>query len=440
MKKAILLSGGVILTMQDEAEATNPKVGSIGVVDGKIEMICFAQENEEAKFKAKYPDCKVIECEGKVIMPGLINTHTHVSMTLMRNYADDMELMEWLTKHIWPFEGKLSDEDIAAGARLGIAEMLLGGCTTFVDMYWSEFAIAREVERMGARALLAESILDGREGLFVRDMDRLREAAASSSRVECAVAPHAPYTCSPATLKIARDYAEQHNLPIMIHLSETTAERDIIAERYGCSPAKYLDQEGIITDSTILAHAVYLSDEDIKLVAARGASLSHNAQSNLKLASGIAPVAKYMREGVNCSIGTDGASSNNDLNMWEELRTASLLQRVVEMDPAALTAYETLKMATVYGAKTISRDDLGVLSEGSTADIIVVDMGGVHMRPRHNVVSSLVYCATASDVSDVIVDGAIVVRNGELLGVDIESEIADVERRCKAIISLVEQS
>lgn len=406
--------------------------GYIGIVNDKIEMVAYT-EAEAEEFKKNHPDCEQIDCSNTAIMPGLINTHTHVSMTLLRNYADDMELMEWLTKHIWPFESKLTDEDIAAGARLGIAEMLLGGCTTFVDMYWSEFAIAEVVEQMGCRALLAESILDGREGLFVRDMDRLRAVADGSTRVMCGVAPHAPYTCSPATLKIARDYAEQHKLPMMIHLSETQSEQETIAERYGCTSAEYLDREGIIKEDTILAHSIYLSESDVELLAARGASVAHNAQSNLKLASGIAPIAKYLRSGVNCTIATDGASSNNDLDMWEELRTASLLQRVVERDPAALSCYETLKMATLYGARALGRDDLGALVEGAQADIIVVDLGGVHMRPRHNILSSLVYCAKGSDVRDVMVEGKVLVRNGTLLGVDLEAVMSDVESRCERI-------
>ncbi len=433
--------------MQSEV-AVEPRIGSIAVVDGKIEAIYYAAETaettetaaeitaeaEEETFLRQNPSCEIIECEGKAVMPGLINTHTHVSMTLMRNYADDMELMEWLTQHIWKFEAELSVEDIAAGARLGIAEMLLGGTTTFVDMYWSDFEIAKVVDQMGIRALLAESVLDGREGFFVRDMDRLREVSKDMSRVECAVGPHAPYTCSAATLALARDYAAQHNLPITIHLSETLSEQETIKERYGCTPAEYLDREGMLSERTILAHAIYLSDSDIELIASRGCSIAHNAQSNLKLASGIAPVVKYMRGGINCTIATDGASSNNDLDMWEELRTASLLQRVVEMDPAALDAYKTLLMATRYGARAIGRSDLGVLREGATADIIVVDLSAVHLRPRHNVVSSLVYCAKSSDVSDVLVDGVVRVRGGVLMGVDLESEIRDVEARCRRIV------
>ncbi len=437
---AILLSQGYILTMRDEREAKELKVGSVGVVDGRIVMLSYDTAEAEAQFKGAHPECEVIDCAGCVIMPGLVNTHTHVSMTLMRNYADDMELMDWLNNHIWKFEAKLTEEDIAVGARVGIAEMLLTGCTTFVDMYFSEAAIAREVERMGCRALLTETILDGREGIFIPDMDRLREVAAGCSRVECAVSPHAPYTCSPATLAIARDYAAKYDLPLTIHLSETTAERDIIAERYGMTPTEYLDREGIINSRTILAHCVYLSDSDQEIIASRGASVAHNAESNLKLASGIAPVVKYMREGINCTIGTDGASSNNDLNMWGELRTASLLQRVVESDPTALGAYETLKMATLYGARAIGREDLGHLSEGALADIVVMEMSGVHMRPMHNRVSALVYSANGGEVRDVMVDGVMRVRHHELLGVDLEAEIQEAERRCAAIIERIEKN
>ncbi|MFI3305392.1 MAG: amidohydrolase [Rikenellaceae bacterium] len=434
----ILLSAGEILTMREATEPT-PRRGWVGVEGNRIKMVSYDEGDAEA-FRSG-GECREIDCSGMVVMPGLVNTHTHIPMTLMRNYADDMELMEWLTGYIWKFESKLSESDIESGTRVGVAELLLGGCTSFVDMYWSEYAIARVVREMGIRAKLTESILDGRSELFVRDMDRLREEAAGCSRISCGVSPHAPYTCSAATLEIARSYAERHNISLTIHLSETQSEIDTIRERYDQTPLEYLEKAGVVGEGTILAHCVYIEPEEMDRIAQSGAAVAHNAQSNLKLASGIAPIAQMSAKGVLCTLATDGASSNNDLDMWEEMRTAALLQRVKEMDATVMPAYELLRMATIYGAQAMGYDDLGTVEEGALADLIVVDTRGVHHRPRHNRVSTLVYCGKSSDVRHVIVDGELRVDGGKLVGVDIESICRDAEERCDRIaIALREES
>ncbi len=434
---AILISNAVILTMMED-QPTQLTEGWVGVEGRRIAMVGY-EESMAEEFVGSHPECRVIDARGMVLLPGLVNTHTHIPMTLMRNYADDMELMEWLTKHIWPFEAELSDEDIASGARLGIAELLLGGCTSFVDMYWRESAIAPVAEEMGVRALLCETILDGREAQFTEGMDRLREATEGSSRLRAGVAPHAPYTCSPSTMEVARGYGERYGLPATIHLSETQSEIETIRERYECSPLDYVERCGFLKGDTIFAHAVHLDEEQIARLARSGASVAHNAQSNMKLASGIAPIARMSREGVRCTIATDGASSNNDLDMWEEMRTTTLLQRVAEMNPTAITAYEVLRMATREGARAIGYEDLGVIEVGALADLIVVDMSAVHLRPRHNVISALVYSAKGSDVRYVVVDGELVVDYGELVGFDLETICRDVERRCEQIIERVKK-
>ncbi len=427
----ILLAESEILTMREDANPT-PRRGWVGVEGERIVMVSY--DAEEAEAFAKGGECRVIDCRGMVVMPGLVNTHTHIPMTLMRNYADDMELMEWLTGYIWKFESKLSEADIESGTRLGVAESLLGGCTSIVDMYWSEYAIARVVKEMGIRAQLTESILDGRSDLFVRDMDRLRKEAEGCSRITCGVSPHAPYTCSAETLDIARSYAEKHNLAISIHLSETEFEVATIRERYDMTPLEYLEKAGIVKEGTILAHCIYLNPDEMERIAKSGAAVAHNAQSNLKLASGIAPISQMAENGVLCSIATDGASSNNDLDMWEEIRTAALLQRVKEMNPTVMPAYEVLKMATVNGAKAMGYDDLGVVEQGALADLIVVDTNALHHRPRHNVISSLVYCGKASDVKYVIVNGELRVDDRRIVGIDIEALCNDAEERCDRII------
>lgn len=434
---AILLSRGVILSMcEDTPDPSQLREGWVGVVDHRIAMVSYSEAEAEA-FRESYVGCEEIDCSGRVIMPGLVNTHTHVSMALMRNYAEDMELMDWLTNYIWRFEAEQSGDDIAAGARLGVAEMLLSGCTSFVDMYWSEHIIAGVVEQMGGRALLCEALLDGREELFVRDMDLLREATEGSRRVRCGVGPHAPYTCSPATLELARDYAQKYNLPATIHISETLDEKKIIDERYGVSPMEYVAERGLLSQSTIVAHAVYLSQTDIARMVDAGCSVAHNAESNMKLASGIAPVVEMLSAGVNCTIATDSASSNNDLDMFVEMRTASLLQRVTQGSATAMKSYDVLRMATVGGARAMGYSDLGQIREGALADIIVVDITKPHMRPRYNLFAALVYSVKSSDVCDVIVDGEVVVRDGVLTKGDIEQICDEAERRSFEIASKI---
>ncbi len=432
--RALLLAGGEILTMC-EREHTEPRVGWVGIVGNRIEMVSYEAADAE-RFTAQYEGVEVIDCSGRVVMPGLINTHTHVSMTLLRNYSDDMELMDWL-QAIWRVEAKMEAADIELGARLGIAEMLLGGVTTFVDMYWMEDSVAKAVSDMGIRAMLTEAVLDGREELFLAAMDRLRAEAEGCSRITVGVGPHAPYTCSPATLGVARDYAKRYNLPITIHLSETESERAIIEERYGCSPLEYIDREGCLQPNTILAHCVYLNDAESQRVAEVGASVAHNAQSNMKLASGVAPIASMSAGGVRCTIATDSASSNNDLDMWEEMRTTQFLQRATTLKATVLPAYDVLRMATVEGAAAIGMaGELGVICEGALADIIVVDISKPHFRPRHSVVSSLLYCAKGGDVTTVIVDGEVRVDGSRLVGVDVDSICRAAEERVVSLIGL----
>ncbi len=415
-----------------DAEPATPQEGWVGIVDRRIAMVAYS-EAEAAAFVSQYADCEQIDCRGTVIMPGLINTHTHVSMALLRNYAEDMELMEWLTKYIWRFEALQSDDDIAAGARLGVAEMLLSGTTSFVDMYWSEHVVAGAVDELGARALLCEAVLDGREELFVEGMDRLREVTAESSRVRPGVGPHAPYTCSPATLEVVSDYAQRYDLPITIHLCETATEREGQVQRYGCSSVEYADRYGMLTPRTVVAHGIYLDDSEMDRLAEAGCSVAHNAESNMKLASGVAPIVEMVSRGVNCTIGTDSASSNNDLDMFSEMRTASLLQRVTTPSATVMKSYDVLRMATVGGAKAMGFDDLGVLRKGALADIVVVDITKPHMRPRYNLYAALIYSAKSSDVRDVIVDGEVMVRNGVLTRGDIEAICDEAERRSWAI-------
>ncbi len=404
--------------------------GAVGVVDNRIALVSCSPE-QIAKFEEQNPAARKVDCKGKLLMPGLINTHTHSPMTLQRGTGDDVELMPWLNNIVWPFEAQQTDEDIEAGSRLGIVEMLLGGTTTFVDMYWSEEYVANAVEQLGIRAVLGESCLVGeRMELFERNFPRLIERAAKCGRITVSLAPHAPYTCSPEILKRCVELSQKHDLPLMIHLAETLFEEQTIREQYDMTPTEYLDSCGMITDRTILAHSIYLTESDMEIIAKRGAHIAHNPQCNMKLSSGVAPIATLIEKGVNCTIGTDGVCSNNDLDMWDEMRTAAFLQKLHCATPTVLPAYEILKMSTVNGAAAIGHaGELGVIAEGALADIILVDIMQPHYRPHHNIISSLVYCSRGSDVESVMVNGKLVVEGGELLGVDVEAICQDVEAR-----------
>ncbi len=424
-----------ILTMTQECPSLLE--GAVGVVGSRIALVSSSVSEIEA-FKAEHPTAQLIDCRGKLLMPGLINTHTHVSMTLQRGTGDDVELMDWLGKIVWPFEGKQRDEDIELGARLGIAEMLLGGTTTLVDMYWSEHFVASAVEKMGIRALLCESCLEGeRMENFERNLPLLLERAKGSERITAGVAPHAPYTCSPAILERCVALAREHSLPLTIHLAETLDEHNIVMERYAMSPTEYLDKHGVLSPSTIIAHSIHLSDSDVEIIKERGAHVAHNPQCNMKISSGVARIPYLAEQGVNCTIGTDGAGSNNDLDMWDEMRTASFLQKLTCASPTVMKAYDVLRMATVGAAKAIGREgELGVIAQGALADIIVLDTNRAHYRPQHDLISSLIYCGKAADVEHVMVGGELLVEGFTLKGCDLEEICTQVESRSRELLGL----
>ncbi len=428
-----------ILTMT----STEPTLlrGAVGVVGSHIALVSDSAE-ALASFETSHPEATKIDCQGKLLMPGLINSHAHIPMSLQRGTGDDIELMEWLNDTVWPFEAMQSDEDIEAGARLGIAELLLGGTTTFVDMYWSEHYVAKAVEQMGIRAFLGESCLEGeRMENFERNILPLIEHASGSELINAVIAPHAPYTCPPAIYKRCVELAEQYSLPLTTHLAETLDEQRTIEERYGMTPTEYLDSLGVLTPSTLLAHGVHLSESDIEIIRQRGAHVVHNPQCNMKISSGVAPVPALLAAGVSCVMGTDGVCSNNDVDMWDEMRTASFLHKLTTSSPTTLPAYKVLQMATVDAARALgAQGTLGVITEGALADLILMNINRVHYRPHHDIISSLVYCGKAADVEYVMVNGTMRVANYELLNCDLESICKDVESRSRAIFATMKHS
>lgn len=428
----LLIKGCTILPMTaSESDPCKYFVGNIGIADGKI-LFADAEPASVDRFRARsHEPLEEIGGEGMVALPGFINLHNHVSMSLMRSYADDMPLMPWLNDKIWPFEAKLNGEDIYLGAKLGIAEMLLGGTTTFVDMYWHSDRVADAMSEMGIRGVVCPTFVGANYDNFEPEAIRMAEKYGSKKgRIQIMLAPHAAYTCPPDTLKKALKIADRYGLGIQIHVSETLDEQRMIREQYGKTPVAHLRDVGLFERPVLAAHCVYVDEADMEIMARCGVSVAHNPQSNMKLASGIAPVSRMLEAGINVGIGTDGPSSNNDLDMWEELRTASLLQKVATLNPCALTAYQTLRMATVHGAKAIGREgELGVIAPGALADLILVDMRRPHLSPQNDLIANLVYCGKASDVDTVIVDGQVVVKKHQLLMADVQTLCCEAGER-----------
>ncbi len=416
----LLLSEGLILTMTAERAAdAAPFRGWVGIEKNRIALVTDSAERADEFRRCHAGHLREIDCRNRVIMPGLINTHCHVAMTLQRNYADDISLMEWLNDHIWPFEAVQTPDEVALGAELGIVEMLLGGITSFVDMYWDENRIAPVAERLGIRALLCPSFIDGK--MERNEADLMALLPRVSSRVRAGIAPHAPYTVSRENLLHCKALAEKYDLPMTIHVAETEAEMASVREATGMTPVEWLDSLGMLNERLIAAHCVYTSPADRVIMRERRVKIAHNPSSNMKIASGIAPLRDYQAERMPTTIGTDGPCSNNDLDMWEEMRNTSFLAKVSSKDPLVLPAYEVLKMATRYGAAAIGHaDELGVVKEGALADLIVIDILKPHLQPVNNLVSDLVYCCKASDVETVIVDGRVVVRNRKIRGLHLD--------------------
>lgn len=431
----ILINNGIILPMTASEGDNLYFNGYVGIENGKIEFVS-SDKSKASEFAASHPDAKQIDATGKIVMPGLINTHTHVAMALLRGISDDVPLMEWLEQHIWPIEGKMGYQEIYDGARLGILEMLMGGTTTFVDMYPYEEAVADAAETAGIRALVSPCPMDFRMDHFENDWRQVQKRFSGSSLVTMWMGPHAIYTLSGKNLQRSIGLSKELGVGSHVHLAETQNEQDNCIAQHGMSPTEYLEKEGLFTTKTLAAHCVVMSDHDIEILAKNGVSVAHNPQSNMKLASGIAPVKKMLDAGINVSIGTDGASSNNDLDMWEEMRTASLLQKVSTLDPCAIPAYTALQMATVNGAKAIGREgELGVLSAGAFADILIVDIEKAHLYPHTNLISELVYSTHASDVDSVIVNGNIVIENRKCLTMNAQEVCSTAQKHIDALLS-----
>lgn len=414
-----IIRGGTVVTMDNTSRLIEN--GAVAVKGERIVAVGAA-----ADIVRRYTPTRVINASGKVVMPGLINTHTHVPMSLFRGIADDLILSDWLTKYIFPAEAKNVDEEFVRwGTRLGCLEMIKGGTTTYVDMYYFEDAIADETARAGMRGVLGETVID-----FPAPDNKTWDAAMTYTErfikkwkghalIVPAIAPHAPYTVSTEHLKQTNALSEKYGVPLVIHVAEAPTETEEIKKRYNATPAGYLESIGLLTNRTIAAHAVWLSDDDIKTFAAREVGAAHCPQSNMKLASGVARIPEMLKAGVNVGLGTDGAASNHDVSMWEEIDTAAKLHKLHANNPTVVNAREALEMATIRGARAIHLDkEIGSLEAGKRADIIIVDLDGAHQTPVYHVYSQLVYATKASDVETVMVNGKVLMLNRRVLTID----------------------
>jgi 5-methylthioadenosine/S-adenosylhomocysteine deaminase len=371
-----------------------------------------------------------MEGEGKIVLPGLINTHTHAAMVYFRGIADDLPLSEWLNNHIWPAENRwLGPEFISDAVELACLEMLKGGVTTYNDMYFFEDAAGEASKKLGMRAVLGSGILDfpsvsaKSADEYLDNAERFINNWKGDELITPCIAPHALYTCSPETLRKSKEKADKLNVPLHIHLSETEWEVGEILNKYKMRPVEHLENLGFLDKNVVAAHCVWVEDNEIRLLARRGVGVSHCMESNLKLASGFAPVAAMLAEGVRVSFGTDGAASNNDLNILSEMSTTAKVHKALSRNPTVLDAKTVVLMATRWGADVLGLGNkVGSIEKGKIADIIMINLNKPHLTPLYNVYSHIVYAAMASDVETVMVNGKVVVDGRKLLTAD-ESEI-----------------
>jgi 5-methylthioadenosine/S-adenosylhomocysteine deaminase len=387
---------------------------------------------------------ETIDAEGGIVLPGLVNAHTHLPMALFRGLADDLPLMAWLSDHIFPAEAAfITPDNVRAAARLACAELLLGGVTTCNDGYFHEEVVAEVVDEMGLRAILGQGVIDYPAPGVADPSRNIKTAQTFGDRwrkhrplITPSIFCHAPYTCSPKTLTRAKAVAREAKIRFQVHVAETRDEIQRIQKAHGCSPVALLERLGLLDPDTLMVHCVWVDQDDIKRTAANGAAIVHCPQSNMKLGAGIAPLPRFLAAGIKVGLGTDGCASNNDQDLFKEMDMAAKLHKVANADPTAVSAPTALQLATIDGARAIGLGDaVGSLEVGKQADIIILDGRHPRLHPLYNPVSQTVYAAAADCVRDTIVNGRVLVRNRELIGWEIETIRRPVERIAREIQS-----
>lgn len=427
----ILIRGGHVVTMDPQRKIFEG--GSVAIEGNKIVSV-----GKEFKEKADV----VIDARGKVVLPGLINAHTHLSMTLLRGVADDMPLMEWLETKIWPVEKNLKPEDCYTGALLGCLEMIKSGTTCFADQYFHMDRVAQAVEESGIQGVLSYGIIElddpKRRESELRAGEKLVKEwhGKAGGRVLTMFGPHGPHTCSSECLMKVKELAKKHRVGIHIHLSETKDEIKQVTEKYGKRPVEHLNSMGFLGPEVLAAHCIWLTDQEIKVLHERGVKPVHNPVSNMKLGSGVAPVPEMLAAGIPVALGTDGAASNNTLDMFNEMKFAALLNKAHKLDPRAIPAISALEMATVNGATALGLGkELGSIEVGKRADLVLVSLKKPHLTPLHNVISHLVYSAVGGDVDTTIVDGKILMQGRRVLTLDEDKVLEDAQKSADDLLA-----
>jgi len=414
----ILVFNGTILTMDDQSTVIPD-----GILTIEGDRISSIGKNRERSIKAH----KEINAEGGLILPGLINSHTHAAMTLFRGLADDLPLMEWLNNYVFPVERKMDADFVRVGSLLACAEMILSGTTTFCDMYLFEEEVAKAAKESGMRCLVGEVLYDfpspnyGPVEKGFAYTEELIERWKEDPMVDIAVEPHSLFTCGVELLHKANDLALHHDVPLILHVAETRAELEQIEKQYGKRPVQHLKDLGLLGPHLIADHCVHINEWEIEMLAQHRVRVVHNPESNMKLASGFAPVPEMIAKGVTVGLGTDGCASNNNLDLFAEMDMAAKLHKVNKLDPTVMAAQTLFKMATIDGARVLGLEKTtGSLEVGKRADLIVVDTKKPHLIPMYNPYSHLVYAAGGDDVKHSIIGGSIVMEDKKLLTLEVE--------------------
>ena len=413
----IMIKNGTILIMD-----TRNSIINRGFLCIEGDTISYIGTGNDKKFEAK----KIIDAKEGLVMPGLINGHTHAAMSLFRGLADDLPLMEWLNNYIFPVESKMDADFVFTGTLLACAEMIMSGTTTFCDMYLFEEEVARAAKMSGMRSLVGEVLYDfdspnyGSIENGLRYTESLIQKWKNDPLVSIAVEPHSLFTCSPDLLSASNDLSQRYQVPLIVHLAETMNELDEVRKKYGKGPVEHLQSLGLLGPHLIADHCVHLRENDIKILAENGVKVIHNPESNMKLASGIAPIPDMLAENMIVGLGTDGCASNNNLDLFAEMDMAAKLHKVNTMDTTVMDALTVLRMATIEGARALGISEItGSLEKGKKADVIIVDTKKPHLTPMYNPYSHLVYAVRGNDVSHSIINGRLLMEDRKLLSMDL---------------------
>jgi len=423
---SLIVANGIVITVDGTRRILNP--GSVAINGTQIVAV-----DTPAAIAARYRSANTIDATGQVVMPGLINTHTHAAMVMFRGLGNDLNLMDWLQKYIFPAEARtVSPEFVRVGTRLALLEMIQSGTTTFADMYYFEEEVAKVTKAAGMRGVLGQTVIEFPVADAKTPADALARTEAFARQFEHdelitpSIAPHSVYTLDAKTLTAVSQLARRLMIPIQIHLAETQAEIGLSQERHQMRPVAILERLNFWAPTTIAAHGVWINDDEITLLKQRKVGIAHNPESNMKLSSGTAPVMKYRKAGVSVGIGTDGAASNNDLDMFEAMRQAAFQQKLVTMDPTAITAAEALEMGTLGGARALGRGQrLGSLEVGKLADLIIVGMSKARQQPLYDPIAQIVYASRGDDVETTIVNGKVLMRDRKVLTMDEAAVLRD---------------